>query len=117
MAVAWPGALQDKLNEQSFGIRKGSTTIRSDMDTGPAKVRRRFTRSVDMFTASIDLTTSEFSTFETFFNTTINGGVTIFEFDHPITGVLTNFRFVGDPEYSSIGGGNFRVSMVWEKMP
>lgn len=116
MAVAWPVSLQDKVNESGFSHKIGETVIRSDMDTGPRKMRRRFTRPINTFSTSIDLTTSEFSDFMTFFNTTINGGTTRFEFNHPITGELKEFRFAGPPEFRSIGGGNFTVSMEWEEM-
>ena len=117
MAVAWPVSLQDKVNEDSFNLKLGDTTIRSNPDVGPVKVRRRFTRPIDTFTVSIDLTVTEYSTFYYFFNTTTNGGVTPFTFVHPITGVLKEFRFTGAPSISSIGGGNFRATMGWEELP
>ena len=117
MAEAWPISLQDKLNEDAFGLDIGETVLRSDMDVGPAKVRRRMTKSVDTLTCSIDVTTSEYSTFLYFFDTTLNGGVNQFTFDHPITGAPTDFRFGGPPQIRSIGGGNFRVTMRWEQLP
>jgi hypothetical protein len=117
MAAAWPVSLQEKLSEQGFGIQHGDTTLRSDMDIGPAKVRRRFTRGIDKLSCSIWLTTSEYSTFRYFYDTTLNGGVNRFEFNHPITGTLTEFRFADNPKYSSLGGGHFSVSMQWEEMP
>lgn len=117
MAETWPISLQSKLNEDSFGLNPGDTTIRSDMDVGPAKVRRRMTKATDTLTCSIDVTTGEYSTFMLFYDTTLNGGVNRFDFDHPITGVPTEFRFAGPPQIRSIGGGNFRVSMAWEILP
>ena len=117
MAVAWPVSLQDKVNEESFAFNYGETVIRSSNDVGPVKMRRRFTRPVNTLTVSIDLTTAEFTTFSYFYNTSTNGGVSPFEFNHPITGVLTQFRFTGAPAVSSLGGGHFQVAMGWEELP
>jgi len=117
MAELWPSGLQDIVNEEGFGYTLGDTLVRSDMDVGPAKVRRRYTKGVENLTTTINLTTSEYTTFKNFYDTTLNGGVTPFLFDHPITGVQEEFRFVNPPKIDSIGGGNFRVSMEWEKLP
>jgi hypothetical protein len=114
MAVAWPVSLQDKLNEDSFSFQIGETVLRSDMDVGPVKVRRRMTKSTDLVTCSINVTSGEYSVFKTFYDVTLNGGVTLFTFNHPITGAPQDFRFVGAPSVRSIGGGNYVVSMVWE---
>jgi len=115
--IYWPPLLQQLLNEQEFGIQKGDTTIRSDMDVGPQKVRRRFTKSVDDFSCSVFLTTVQWTLFETFFNTILGGGTLPFVFNHPISQIPTRFRFKGQPAYRSIGGGNYTVSMVWERLP
>jgi hypothetical protein len=117
MAQAWPAQLQQCLSEQNFGIQKGSTVLRSDMDIGPQKVRRRFTKGVDTLTGSIYLTAEEYEIFEAFYETTLAGGTLPFEFNHPITGVLTVFRFNSEPTYASLGGGSFTVSFGWEKLP
>ncbi|RTL05625.1 hypothetical protein EKK58_07505 [Candidatus Dependentiae bacterium] len=116
MAVPWPATIQDKLERDNFALEKGSTVIRTQMDVGPYKVRRRSTRPIDVLTGSIYLTASEWAVFETFYDTTINGGVTPFELPHPITGALTVFRFAAEPSYRSVGS-IFIVSMKWEVMP
>ena len=119
MAVPWPVSLQQLVNSQSFSYRLGETLIKSDVDIGPVKVRRRFTRPIETVSVSINLTQAQFTTLRTFFNTTVNGGATIFELNHPITGVLTNFRFMGPPEIRPLGSGGteFQASMSWEIMP
>lgn len=116
MAVSWPTQLQDYLNEDSFSHEFGNTTIRSSFDVGPAKVRRRFTRSIDMISCTIDLYKDDYDFFKTFYNTTLNGGVTPFEFNHPITQDLITVRFISDnpPSFRSMGGGYFKISMKWE---
>lgn len=117
MAETWPTALQSKLNEASFSFEIGDTLLRTQNQMGPAKVRRLMTKSVDVLSGSIDLTVAEYSTFFYFFDTTLNGGVKTFNFNHPITGSAEEFRFVGTPTFSSLGGGNFRVTFRWEILP
>lgn len=117
MATPWLPSLQEYINEDNFSYNMADTTISSNMDTGPRKVRRRSTRPINRMTGSINLTVDEFNDFYFYFNTTLNGGVTPFEVDHPITGILTVFRFVGSPNISSLGGGNFRAAFEWEELP
>ena len=116
MAV-WPVSIQQKLNVASFSETIGETVLRSDNDIGPQKVRRRFTRSVDVLSCSINITFEEYTTFMNFFKTTINGGATAFDFDHPISGVPSQFRFTAPPQIVPLGGRVFQISMAWEKLP
>lgn len=117
MAETWPPSLQQKLNQAQFKYGFGNTTIRSDTDTGPVKVRARFTKGVDILSCSINLKFADFTTFETFFKTNLNGGAGTFTFNHPFTGVPTVFRFKEPPQIDPLGGLVFSVSMSWEKMP
>jgi hypothetical protein len=114
VAVAWPVSLQDKLNSDSFSYAFGDTVIRSKNDIGLDKVRRVSTRPIDKVQAAINLDYSEYLVFETFLKTSINGGVSKFTYTHPLTGVLTEFRFTGPPSIRPIGGRSFIISMEWE---
>jgi len=66
---------------------------------------------------SIYLTAAQYSIFYSFYNTTLNGGVLTFEFNHPITQALTEWRFKGPARVQSIGGNNFTVDFTWEELP
>ncbi len=117
MPATWPASLQDFINEESFSLQTGSTVLVSDMDIGPAKKRRRFTKSVDKFDVTITLKNqTDYTTFSNFFDLDLNGGVEQFVFDHPLSGVPTNFR-MSEPKYTPLGGTAFLVSMQWESMP
>lgn len=116
MAIPWPSQLQQLVNEQSFSYKFGETVIRSDVDIGPKKLRRRFTRPINTATVSIDLTVAEYNIFYNFFFTTLNAGVTPFELPHPITGVLKQWRFLEPPDIRPIGGVNFTANMQWEEL-
>lgn len=113
----WPVSLQQRLNTTSFEVRVGKTTVRTDMDVGPAKVRSRFTDAVDVYICSVDLDYADYSTFLTFYKTTLNNGVNQFTFIDPFTLVSTAFRFAEDPLIRPLGGRVFQISMSWERLP
>lgn len=113
----WPVSLQQRLNTSGFQKRFGNTLVRSDMDVGPAKVRSRFTDAVDVYVCSVLLDYAEYSTFETFFKTTLNNGANQFEFDDPFTATAAAFRFSEPPTITPLGGRTFQLDMSWEKMP
>ena len=117
MAEQWPASLQDRLNQSGFNISPGSVAIRSKMGVGPAKVRQQYSKSIDGITSTINLDRSLYADLYTFFYTTLAGGVKAFEFNHPITDVLTEFRFTKPFSVSIIGGNEFSVSMAWEALP
>jgi len=114
----WPTSLPSLVNSESFSMDIGDTLIKTDMDIGPSKVRRRSTRSVDNYTITMDLNQSQVLALKTFFSTTLNGGATTFYFTDPLTNIVEIFRFKKPPAFSPIGSaGYFKVSMSWEKMP
>lgn len=117
MAQPWPASLQQKLNSSGFEMIPGNPTIRSDMDTGPAKVRSRYTDAIDVYRASILLDFSEHDDFMTFYKTSLNNGVNTFEFTDPFTEQTAIFRFIESPTITALGGRTFRVNMIWEKIP
>ena len=116
MPVDFPSSLQQLLNESGFKQDIGSTTIKSSMGVGQDKVRRRYTKSIDKFSCSIDIEKNDYLILYNFFNTTLNGGVGTFYYDHPITGVQTVFRFIGTPSFVPMGGTWFKSSFTWEEI-
>lgn len=117
MAESFPSELQQLLNENGFTQTLGDTSIRSDVDTGLDKVRQRYTKAIDKFACTIDLERDDYSTLITFYKTTLSGGTKTFNYDHPITGLESEFRFVSPPSMQPIGGTWFKVNMQWEEMP
>ncbi len=113
----WPVQLQERLNASSFEVQLGSTTVRSDMDVGPAKVRSRCTDAVDIYTCSVFLDIDDYAILTTFFKTTLGNGTLRFTFDDPFTGESEIFRFASPPQVRAIGGRMFEVSMTWERFP
>ena len=113
----WPVSLQQKLNVDSFQYALGKTSVRTDMDVGPAKVRARFTDGVDVYNCTVLLTFAEVEIFKAFYKTTINNGVTPFTFVDPFTEDVTIFRFAEAPSISPLGGLTYQLQMTWERLP
>ena len=116
MAV-WPPTLQPRLLESGFGIKPRDNTIKTNMDIGVAKRRRRYTDAIDDINGSIHLDMGEYSTFMNFYNIEIASGTLPFEVIHPITQVAVQAMFMGPPNITAIGGRKFSVAMQWEILP
>lgn len=119
MATPWPNTLQQVFDSDTFSMVPGVTTIRSDVDAGPAKVRSRFTDAVDNFQASIVIDYAEYNTLMTFYKTSLSNGALPFTMDHPFTGTPVDFRFVSPPQIRPLGNGGraFKVSFDLEQLP
>jgi hypothetical protein len=113
----WPAQLQQYVDADTFQLVPGETTIRTDMDTGPAKVRRTSTKRVDAITATIEVNLGEWNILDNFYTIDCNGGATAFQLAHPLTQVVGNFRFVAAPQTKSLGGIVLQVTMALELLP
>jgi len=115
--TSWPGSLPQKPLLDGNSEVPPKTTVRTQMDAGPAKVRRRFTAGTRDFNAEFIMSKSQVATFDDFYINTINGGANRFDFDNPRTGTTHEFRIVDQPQYQKIGPDAFRVSMKLEQLP
>lgn len=113
----WPAEFQVLLNEESFGIKLGDTTVRSDMDVGLSKVRSRYTRGIDVFNSTITIDIDLYPVLDEFYKVTLGNGVRTFAFNHPMTQVASEWRFAEPPDVQPLGGRTFTVSMKWELIP
>lgn len=92
----WPGSLPGTMIVNGLSIERVSGVIISKPDIGPAMARRRFTQLIELVQGSMVLTPAQWDTLQTFFDTTIGGGVDRFNFTHPITGDSVVAMFVAD---------------------
>lgn len=115
--ITWPDSLQQNVNADSFTFTPGETVLRSDVDVGPAKVRRRTTRSVDTMQATINLPLNLFSVLDQFYRTDVNGGASAFQFVHPISRLPVTVRFTKAPVYTPLGGIEFQAALELEILP
>lgn len=91
--------------------------IRSSMDKGPDKVRRRTTANISPVSFSLKLTSTQVQTLDDFYRTTINSGADEFTYTHPRTGLSVTARFIEPPQYREIAGVLYEVPIQLEIMP
>ena len=115
--IQWPTSLPQNPNDDSFGEELGENTVRTQMEVGPPKVRRRHTAAVDSMPVSFDMTDSQLATLKTFFRTTTKDGSLVFDFTHPITAATEEWRFLTAPKIRYIGPDWHEVSFALEKLP
>lgn len=90
--VAWPGSLPQYAYLPVSETRQ-SATLRSNMESGPPKVRRRFTAAMRHLDFDMAFDGTQKATFDTFFNTTLSEGAVSFDFPDPVSGNTIGVRF------------------------
>ncbi len=113
MSQNWPSTLPQMWLINSYQETLPKIMVRTEMDAGPAKTRRRFSAQVTPIKAKLLLTSTQKGVLETFFNTTTAGGALSFTFPNNGSDVL---RFVEPPELAS-NGLLWEASFVLEKLP
>lgn len=92
-------------------------TIRTEMEVGPPKVRKRATSAPTQYSLSFEMDNTDVNTLETFYRTTINEGADPFTMDDPRNGTSETFRVVTAPEISALSPVYYRVNINMEKLP
>lgn len=111
----WPSSLPSYVLESGFQERFQDQNVESQMDSGPAKVRRRFTKPIRFFACQLLMTADQTTDFETFWKTTVKGGSIPFDWVHPRTRASTTFRFRNPaPTYATVGGVNVIATFTLE---
>lgn len=116
MPIVWPVALPD-LPLMGWGETFAETRVRTQTDTGPAKVRQRSTAGVRNLSLPFALTESQMGTLDTFFHTDTAGGSLRFEWEHPRTGVTYEMRFLDPPQFAETDRGLYRGTISIEVLP
>lgn len=114
---SWPVSLPAYVLEAGYSETLEDQTLETSMDTGPVKVRRRFTTGIRPFRFTIQMTAAQAATFETFYLTTLQGGSLSFDWVHPRTRVAKVFRFRKPPPQITSRGETVFVSCAVETIP
>ena len=117
----WPNELPQN---QFIGVddTRDKGAIRTSMDAGPAKMRRRFSAAVRAITCPIELYGWQKSIFDTFFITTLAEGSLPFTWSDPETDATQTYRFTAPPKFSLEVGGDagkrlWKASLALEILP
>lgn len=110
MAI-WPTKF--KILRDNFKEKPKSRVIRSNMDIGPAKVRRRTVLTETNVTFSMALSLADYEEFMDFY---YDNDVLTFDFTRPDNNQSIIARFVGAPE-ASLNQTMWAVSVELELLP
>ena len=114
----WPATLPQNVLTEGYQEAPGDGRLRTQMDAGPAKMRRLHTAVVDTFSVSLSLTSAQVDTLDGFWDSDLAGGVLAFDWTHPRTGAATSFRFVDRPTRTPRQSGvRYTVRFKLEKLP
>ena len=117
--AAWPTSLPTYPLLEGYSNSQESAMIRTPMETGPAKQRRRYTKDIEIIECTFNMSTSQKTTFRDFFNNTLGGGADSFDWTHPETGnaITARFRSKGSKvpfSIEAVGDDLYKVSVTVE---
>lgn len=98
MSIVWPVSLPQELRIADHAVTFPNGIIRTQMDAGPAKVRRRFSSAPVPHRGSIVVDGTQFETLWLFFTDSTRMGAEAFEWVDPRTGNAAMVRFLEQPQ-------------------
>ncbi len=113
--IYWPAALPSGFLAEGFSKEPQSNVIRTSMDAGPKKARRRYTARAVKYSGRQIFDEAELAVFEQFYHTALADGVLRFNFADPVSGETAEFRFTEDYTVSTIDG-LYEVTLSLEKL-
>jgi hypothetical protein len=119
-SITYPSSLPKPLPVSG---KPQSGVIRTQMDVGPDKVRRRSTAIVNPMAFTIQVSGTQFTTFRNFFHTTSLEGSIEFNMADPWDDSTQEFRFTQTYDWVIVTGGSnpdervFQITIYMEKLP
>lgn len=118
----WPTSLPQAPLRSDYREAGPSAILRSETDTGPAIVRRRFTAASRRREVTYRMSEAQLEIFETFFDQTIAGGSLRFDWPDARRDQTVEARMrieTGNEPYTvaGIGAGWYDVTFVIEILP
>lgn len=113
MSAVWPAGLPQNLRTSDLQETMPDTVLRTQMDAGPAKARRRFTAAPRPFSGSLVMTQAQVEVFDAFFVDVVAGGALQFEWKFPRTGTICDVRFTNKPQLRPTGPRAIDKSEYW----
>jgi hypothetical protein len=112
----WPNNLPSPLIE---GYRETipDNTLRSSVDQGIAKLRRRSTAAPRMLSVHYLFSSAQLEVLEGFYQDTLLSGVLRFDYQHPRSGAAVVCRFRQPPSIEAVSPAYSRVAIELEILP
>jgi len=119
----WPETLPQFVLQQGLSETLPDTTVASEMDAGPAKIRRRHSAGVENISCVVALkkdgVTDQVQILKDFYNNTLAGGSLPFDWIHPSSQAAVTFRFKPKkpPQIRLIRGTIWHAQLELEILP
>ena len=114
----WPATLPQELNPRGHREDLPDNLIRSSVDAGPEKRRRRVTAAVRPLVGRMIMTSSQLDVLEAFFRSDIGDAALSFDFPTPRDpGATLTVVFSSPPSWTNPGGDNYDVTLEMEIQP
>ena len=113
--IYWPESLPSGMLAAGFSRQPQSNVVRTAMDAGPKKARRRYTARTIHYSGRQVFDATELETFEQFYSTILADGVLRFNYIDPVTMETAEFRFTGDYTVTETEGC-FEVTLPLERL-
>lgn len=115
--VTWPVNVPSAFQHSGYGFEADSGIIRTSMDTGPAKIRRRTTAVVKRHKGTIIMTRAQFAAWQSWFENYLAFGSLTFAMSDPITGSTVDARIIAPTggkaySFSPESGSNYGVLSI-----
>lgn len=114
----WPVTLPQILLVSGYQEGARDNNLRSAMDSGPAKVRRRATAAVRPVKGKLVMTAAQLEIFKSFYADDLLDGSLRFSWTEPTdSGTAAEMRFKEAPAWSAVDPGVYEVNMSLEILP
>ncbi len=113
----WPSDLPMEPMYDGFQEVPPRTVLRTTMDAGPVKVRRRYTANIRLIKCRFSLTKDEVAILDLFFTDVAEGGSVPFTWTHPRTGDAVLARFGTEPRYTIKSADLYIAEIELEVLP
>jgi len=113
--IFWPETLPQTLLLEGLSAKQKSNVIRTTMDAGAQKTRRRYTATTKVFTGKMLLNEEQRFILAQFYHTALADGALRFNFTDPQTLETAKFRFTDDYAENS-ADGMWEVTLPLERL-
>jgi hypothetical protein len=115
--IDWPVGLPQKMNQESYSRALGSNVLRSPMEVGPAKARKRSSCVIEPMAGQIFIEKVQLPILKTFWKTTLKDGALRFNWVSQDDLVIPiEVRFTKPPSWAPAGKG-YLVDLELEILP
>jgi hypothetical protein len=113
----WPATLPPRPLADGYSLKFGNGAVRTNMDSGPPKVRKRFTAAVEPVGMVFRLTRAQVAILRAFYRDDCAYGAIPFQLVEPITGETRRFNFVEAPAVVPASRVKFDATLRLEALP